>query len=56
MQAYLDAIRNNVCPVCLDAVMAGNQFVRCGLPTNRRCRWKFICRKWLRWSNPSTVG
>jgi hypothetical protein len=37
MQAYLDAIRNNVCPVCLDAVMAGNQFVRCGLPAGRKC-------------------
>lgn len=37
MQAYLDAVRNNVCPVCLDAVMAGNQFVRCGLPAGRKC-------------------
>jgi hypothetical protein len=37
MQAYLDAIRLNVCPVCLDAVMAGNKFVRCGLPAGRKC-------------------
>lgn len=37
MQPYLDAVRNNVCPVCLDAVMVGNQFVRCGLPAGRKC-------------------
>ncbi|MDZ7363290.1 MAG: hypothetical protein ONB46_21610 [candidate division KSB1 bacterium] len=37
MQAYLDAIRDRVCPVCLDAVMVGNKFVRCGLPAGRKC-------------------
>lgn len=37
MQPYLDAIRNNVCTVCLDAVMLGNEFVRCGLPKGRTC-------------------
>lgn len=37
MQPYLDAIRNNVCNVCLDAVMQGEQFVRCGLPKSRNC-------------------
>jgi hypothetical protein len=37
MQEYLDAVRNNVCTVCLDAVMHGSQFVRCGLPKGRTC-------------------
>ena len=36
-QEYLDAIRSRVCPVCLDSVMHGNQFVRCGLPAGRTC-------------------
>ncbi len=37
MQEYIDAIRSNVCSVCLDAVMHGDQFVRCGLPASRKC-------------------
>lgn len=37
MQPYLDAVRNKVCTVCLDAVMHGDQFVRCGLPKGRTC-------------------
>ena len=37
MQEYLDAIRSRVCTVCLDAVMHGNQFVRCGIPKGRTC-------------------
>jgi hypothetical protein len=37
MQPYLDAVRSNVCTVCLDAVMHGAQFVRCGLPKGRTC-------------------
>jgi hypothetical protein len=37
MQEYLDAIRSRVCTVCLDAVMHGGQFVRCGLPKGRTC-------------------
>ena len=37
MQEYLDAIRNRVCTVCLDAVMHGDQFVRCGIPKGRTC-------------------
>lgn len=37
MQEYLDAIHSRVCTVCLDAVMLGNRFVRCGLPAGRKC-------------------
>lgn len=37
MQEYLDAIRSRVCTVCLDAVMRGDQFVRCGIPKGRTC-------------------
>jgi hypothetical protein len=37
MQEYLDAIRSRVCTVCLDAVMHGDQFVRCGIPKGRTC-------------------
>lgn len=36
-QEYLDAIRERVCPVCMDSVMHGTRFVRCGLPMNRKC-------------------
>ncbi|MEK7726951.1 MAG: hypothetical protein AAB354_00995, partial [candidate division KSB1 bacterium] len=36
-QEYLDAIRGRVCPVCMDSVMLGKQFVRCGLPGERTC-------------------
>jgi hypothetical protein len=37
MQEYLEAIRSRVCPLCLDAVMVRDQFVRCGLPAGRKC-------------------
>lgn len=37
MQEYLDAIRSRVCTVCMDAVMHGDRFVRCGLPAGRKC-------------------
>ncbi len=37
MQEYLDAIRSRVCPVCMDAVMREDRFVRCGLPSSRKC-------------------
>jgi hypothetical protein len=37
MQEYLDAIHDRVCPVCMDAVMRGDRFVRCGLPAGRTC-------------------
>lgn len=36
-QEYLDAIREQVCPVCMDSVMYGKQFARCGLPADRAC-------------------
>ena len=36
-QEYLDAIRARVCPVCMDSVMHGQKFVRCGLPAERAC-------------------
>lgn len=36
-QDYLEAIRERVCPVCMDSVMHGPRFVRCGLPMNRKC-------------------
>jgi hypothetical protein len=36
-QKYLDAIRSNVCPVCMDSVMLGDEFMRCGLPPGRKC-------------------
>lgn len=37
LQEYAAAVRNRVCPVCLDAVMHGDRFVRCGLPAGRKC-------------------
>lgn len=37
LQEYAEAIRSRVCPVCLDAVMHGDRFVRCGLPASRKC-------------------
>lgn len=36
-QEYLDAVRERVCPVCMDSVMHGKEFVRCGLPDARAC-------------------
>jgi len=36
-EEYLDAIRERVCPVCMDSVMHGSQFIRCGLPSGRTC-------------------
>ncbi len=36
-QEYLDAIRERVCPYCMDSIMHGKQFVRCGLPSVRKC-------------------
>jgi len=34
---YLAAIRSRVCPVCMDSVTLGKQFVRCGLAPGRNC-------------------
>jgi hypothetical protein len=38
MQDYLEAIRSRVCSVCIDGILdTGDQFVRCGLPSERIC-------------------
>jgi len=37
MQDYLEAIHARVCPVCMDAVLHGDRFVRCGLAAGRTC-------------------
>lgn len=38
MQEYLEAIRHQVCSVCIDGLFDGKgQFVQCGLPADRTC-------------------
>lgn len=37
LQEYMNAIRQRVCSVCIDAVCHGDEFVRCALPIDRAC-------------------